>query len=293
MKPSIELIRLLAVFMITFTHTRHELEEGWLYFLVEILPTYGTAILSVISGYLYFTVSRKKKYLFKRKIKSLAIPYLFANASVVLLVLFSYYFLGHNPLNRLGIGPELFTEGILALNMEPVNPPTYFIRDIFLVFAVIALLTQREWKALPLILVFLVFGSLFLRLDVVGLFIIGALYGKFKDKLSRELFLGLSLAAVVVVAIWFEQYLKWPIALFIFILVVDLKFKFFNTGRYAYLLHLYHSPIIVITFPLIGANIDNPALSILSQIATASVIVYLMVLLSKRFPALTILSGGR
>ena len=147
MKPSIELIRLVAVFMITFTHTRHQLEEGWLYFLVEILPTYGTAILSVISGYLYFTVSRKKKYLFQKKVKSLAIPYLIANVSVVMLVLFSYYVLGFNPLNRLGIGPELFTEGVLALNMEPVNPPTYFIRDIFLVFAVIALLTQKEWRS--------------------------------------------------------------------------------------------------------------------------------------------------
>ncbi|WP_146090746.1 acyltransferase family protein [Aureitalea marina] len=293
MKPSIELIRLVAVFMITFTHTRHQLEEGWLYFLVEILPTYGTAILSVISGYLYFTVSRKKKYLFQKKVKSLAIPYLIANVSVVMLVLFSYYVLGFNPLNRLGIGPELFTEGVLALNMEPVNPPTYFIRDIFLVFAVIALLTQKEWRALPVILVFLVFGSLFLRLDVVGLFIIGTLYGMVRDRLNRGWFVALSALAVAVVAMWFPQYLKWPIAVFLFILVIDLEFKFYNTGRYAYLLHLYHSPIIVITYPFIGAHISNPFLSIGSQILTASLLVYFMLLFTRRFPVLTILSGGR
>ncbi|PQB05874.1 hypothetical protein BST85_13930 [Aureitalea marina] len=283
----------MAVFMITFTHTRHQLEEGWLYFLVEILPTYGTAILSVISGYLYFTVSRKKKYLFQKKVKSLAIPYLIANVSVVMLVLFSYYVLGFNPLNRLGIGPELFTEGVLALNMEPVNPPTYFIRDIFLVFAVIALLTQKEWRALPVILVFLVFGSLFLRLDVVGLFIIGTLYGMVRDRLNRGWFVALSALAVAVVAMWFPQYLKWPIAVFLFILVIDLEFKFYNTGRYAYLLHLYHSPIIVITYPFIGAHISNPFLSIGSQILTASLLVYFMLLFTRRFPVLTILSGGR
>ena len=293
MKPSIELIRLLAVFMITFTHTRHQLEEGWLYFTVEILPTYGTAILSVISGYLYYTVSRKKKNLFQKKIKSLAIPYLIANVSVVLLVLFSFYVLGFNPLNRLGIGPELITEGILALNMEPVNPPTYFIRDIFLVFAVIALLTQKEWRALPIILVFLVFGSLFLRLDVVGLFVIGILYAMVRDRLNRGWFLALSVLAIAAVAIWLPQYLKWPIAIFIFILVIDLDFKFYNTGRYAYLLHLYHSPIIVITYPFIGAHISNPVLSLGSQILIASVLVYFMVLLSRKFPVLKVLSGGR
>ena len=76
MKSGIELMRLIAVILITFTHTRNELSEGYLYFLVETLPTYGTAILSIISGYLFYTVSRKNENLFNKKIKSLAIPYL-------------------------------------------------------------------------------------------------------------------------------------------------------------------------------------------------------------------------
>ncbi len=70
MKPSIELIRLLAVLLITFTHTRNNLTEGISYFIVEELPKLGTAILSIISGYLYFEVSRKKENLFKKKNKN-------------------------------------------------------------------------------------------------------------------------------------------------------------------------------------------------------------------------------
>lgn len=79
MKPSIELIRLIAVVLITYTHTRHELDNGIVYFIVEWLPIFGTAILSIMSGYLYYTISRKKDHLFQKKIKSLAIPFMIAN----------------------------------------------------------------------------------------------------------------------------------------------------------------------------------------------------------------------
>ena len=69
MKPSIELIRLIAVILIVFTHTKNELEYGIAYVIVEQIPPYGTAILSIISGYLYFEVSRHKQNLFFKKIK--------------------------------------------------------------------------------------------------------------------------------------------------------------------------------------------------------------------------------
>ena len=54
MKSSIELIRLLALVLIVFTHTRNNLESGIAYFIVEKIPAFGTAILSIVSGYLYF-----------------------------------------------------------------------------------------------------------------------------------------------------------------------------------------------------------------------------------------------
>lgn len=50
---SIEVIRLLAVVLITFTHTRHNLESGPWCVLLEEVPKYGTLMLSIVSGYLY------------------------------------------------------------------------------------------------------------------------------------------------------------------------------------------------------------------------------------------------
>ena len=85
MNKSIELIRIIAVILITFTHTRNSLTEGVNYFIIEQLPPYGTAILSIISGYLFYSVTKNKDRIFQKKIKSLAIPYLIANFSVLLI----------------------------------------------------------------------------------------------------------------------------------------------------------------------------------------------------------------
>lgn len=293
MNPSIELIRLLAVILITFTHTRNDLESGSLYFIVEKLPLYGTAILSVISGYLYYTVSRKKAGLFKRKIKSLAIPFLIANGSVLLAVLMAYYFFGYNPLNRLGYDFTLITEGLFALNSPPINPPTYFIRDIFVIFAILALFTQKEFKALLVIIPLLLFGTLVLRMDVAFLFLIGCLYGRFQTAIKKNTLIVISVVITIVIAIWFSEFLKFPIAFLLFILALDLKFKVYNTSRYSYLLHLYHSPIIVISYPFLSTLTADPFLQIVLQILISFIGVYGMYLITKRFEFLKVLSGGR
>ena len=44
MKPGIELVRLIAVILITFTHTRNNLESGFTYFIVEELPKFQPLI---------------------------------------------------------------------------------------------------------------------------------------------------------------------------------------------------------------------------------------------------------
>lgn len=293
MKPSIELIRLLAVVLITFTHTRNDLESGSLYFIVEKLPTYGTAILSIISGYLYFIISRKKRNLLQKKIKSLAIPFLIANVSILLLVLASNYIFGYNPLNRLSYNYTILTEGLFALNSPPINPPTYFIRDIFVIFSIIALISQKELKALLIIIPILLFGTLILRLDVAFLFLLGCIYGRFKNDFKKSFLVIATIIVSVIIGIWFIDFFKFPIAFLLFILLLDLEFKFYNTGRYTYLLHLYHSPIIVITYPILSSFTDKPLLQIISQIFVSLVIIYVLFLITKRYSFLKILSGGR
>ena len=293
MNSSIELIRLIAVILIVFTHTRNDLESGMAYFIVEGVPTFGTAILSIISGYLYYKISRKGSNIFLKKVKSLAIPYLIANVSVLSLVLLAYYVFGYNALNRLSFDFSIISEGIFAFNSPPINPPTYFIRDIFVIFSIIALFTQREFKALLVLIPLLLFGTLILRLDVAFLFLIGCLYAIFSDQLKKKMLVTISILVSVIVGIYFTEYLKFPTAFLLFILLIDLKFKFYNTGKFSYLLHLYHSPIIVISYPLLSIFIENPLLNIVAQIVTALVVVYGMFLITKRFKFLKILTGGR
>lgn len=293
MNPSIELIRLFAVVLIVFTHTRHDLDSGTFLFIVERLPTFGTAILSVVSGYLYYKVSRHNKGIFFRKVKSLAIPYLIANVSVLGLVLIFNYVLGYNALNRFSYDFSLISEGVFALNSAPINPPTYFIRDIFLIFSVLALFSQREIKSLFVIIPFLLFGSLVLRTDVAVLFVIGSLYGKFKDVVDKKLLLALTVTTSIVFWIFIPDYLKFPTSFLLFVLLIDVPVKLFRTGRYSYLLHLYHSPIIVITYPLVSLYIDHPVLVITAQIILALLCTFLLFLMTKRFDILKILSGGR
>lgn len=293
MKPSIELIRLIAVILIVFTHTKNELEYGIAYVIVEQIPPYGTAILSIISGYLYFEVSRHKQNLFFKKIKSLLIPYLIANMVVLILVLFVYYILGYNPLNRLSFDLSLITEGLFSLNSAPINPPTYFIRDIFVIFSIIALVTQKEFKTLFVILPFLLLGTLILRLDVAFLFLIGVLYSKYYNKIDKKTLIITSVILSVILGFFYVDFLKFPIAFLIFILLIDIQIKFYNTGRFSYLLHLYHSPIIVISYPILTTFIEDPILKIVAQIAMALILVYVFFLVTKKYDFLKILSGGR
>ena len=293
MKPGIELVRLIAVILITFTHTRNNLESGFTYFIVEELPKYGTAILSIISGYLYYTISRHKAGLFDKKIKSLVIPYLIANFSILFLVLIFNYGFGYNPLNRLFYDWSIILEGLFSLNSPPINPPTYFIRDIFILFSIIALITQKEWKALLVLIPFLLFGKLIIRWDIAFLFVSGIIYAMASERLNKNILLSICGLSIVVVVLFFDAYLKFPVALFLFMLTVDLKIKYLNTGRFSYLLHLYHSPVMVITYPVISYLISDITLRVVTQIIWAIAMAYLLFLTTKKIPALKILSGGR
>lgn len=293
MKPSIEFFRVTAVILITFTHTKHNIDSGILYFLINKLPPVGTAILSIISGYLYFSISRNKKNLFLKKIKSLAIPYIIANTSILLIVLILNYFFDYNMLNRFNYDFSIITDGIFSLHAPPINPPTYFIRDIFVIFSIIALFSQKEHKALIVLIPILLFGILMLRLNIAFLFALGLLYANFKEIINKNLLIISTIIVSVILGIWFTDYMKFSIAFLIFILFLNVDFKFPNTGRYSYLLHLYHAPIIVISYPILNMYIESTILNLLCQLILSTSLVYILFLLSKKYSFLRVLSGGR
>ena len=152
MKGSFEFARLICVLLLIFTHTRHNYSEGLTYFILEEVPKIGTLILSLMSGYLYYSVSRKNINIFQKKVKSLLIPYLIANISVLSLVVIANFIFEINFLNRLDFNFDLIFEGIIALNSPPINPPTFFIRDIFIIFVLIERFRNKKYFLLLLII---------------------------------------------------------------------------------------------------------------------------------------------
>lgn len=293
MKSSIELIRLIAVILIVFTHTRNNLTHGVTYFIIEKIPTFGTAILSIVSGYLYYEVSRLKPNLFFSKVKSLLVPYLIANGLILFIVLFLNYVVGYNALNRLTYDYHLITEGLFAFHSPPINPPTYFVRDIFVIFSIIALATQREWKTLWILIPLLLFGTLILRTDIALLFVLGISYASSKSYIDKKWLTSITAIATIVIGFFFIDLLKFPLAFLVFLLLIDWQFAFYNTSRYSYLLHLYHSPIIVISYPILKRMISDSLGLILMQILVALLGAYLLFRLSGKYKFLSILSGGR
>lgn len=290
---SIEIIRLLAVVLITFTHTRHNLESGPAYVLLEEVPKYGTLILSIISGYLFWSKSRLEPGLFEKKVKSLVVPYLLANGLVLIMVTLVYLLLGYNYLNRLSFDFSLITEGLFSLNGPPINPPTYFVRDIFLIFVLMDVVFKRRWWLLLIFIPYALFGKVLLRYDILGLFVLGMLLAYRQPKTGKYtyslLFAGLTLAALV----WLPGYSKYPVAAFLFCFLLTLPLRFKKIGGFTYLLHLYHSPVMVMTYPLLAKWVPNTLLNVFLQITVAVLFAWLVYQWSERWKPLKILSGGR
>ena len=293
MLGSIELLRLISVILIVFTHTRHNIDAGIFHFLFEIVPQYGTTILSIISGYLFKEFSSKKSNLLNKKIHTLLIPFLISNLVVIILVFILKIF-DFNVLNRLHYDLSIISDGLFALNRAPINPPTFFIRDLFLLFCIISLF-QKNYYSLLLIIPYIIFGKLFLRVDIVFLFIIGSLISLKKESVynNKKIFY-LALAIIIIINTYLQNYdyIKFSISILIFLLSFDAKIKFINIGGYSYLLHLYHSPIIVMIYPLLKQVIYNQVLLVFLQFTSTIIITYIMNKILKKYK-LYIFTGSR
>ena len=298
MNYSLELVRFLAVILITFTHTRNNFSSGIELFIFEKLPQVGTVMLSIVSGYLFQKSTSKKKIFFLDKFKNLFIPYIIANIGVLLLVLIAYGMFGVNFLNRLAFDYSLITEGIFSLSSPPINPPTYFIRDLFIIFIVIELFKNNYWFMLLIIIPIMIFGRLFINTSIPLMFIVGALVSYYSYYISKQKKIILYSLGVACIGIYFFysseiEVLKYFIATWIFILIYDCKMNFINVGAYTYLLHLYHSPIMVSTAPLIHKFMNNDVLYVLCQILVAILITFLLFVATRKIPFLKVLSGGK
>ena len=293
MRGSFEFTRLICVLLLIFTHTRHNYSEGLAYFILEEVPKVGTLILSLISGYLYYSVSRKNKNIFEKKVKSLLIPYLIANISVLSLVLIANFIFEINFLNRLDFNFDLIFEGIIALNSPPINPPTFFIRDIFIIFVLIEIFRNKKYFLLILILPLAIYGELILRYEILYLFVIGLLTAKYSKKLGK------SAIIFTIVIFWLPLFyfdiaeIKHLVSILFFIGILTVNLNFKNVGGFTYLLHLYHSPIIVFVYPIISYYFSNQVVLVISQIILSIIFIYVLYLLTRNITFLKVISGQR
>ena len=293
MKGSFEFARLICVLLLIFTHTRHNYTEGLAYFILEEVPKIGTLILSLISGYLYYSVSRKNKNIFKKKFKSLLIPYLIANISVLFLVLIANFIFEINFLNRLDFNFDLIIEGIISLNSPPINPPTFFIRDIFIIFVLIEIFRNKKYFLLALILPLAIYGELILRYEILYLFLIGLLTAKYSEKLDK------SFIILTTVIFWIPFFyfniaeFKHLISILFFIGILNVNLNFKNVGGFTYLLHLYHSPIIVFVYPIISYYFSNQLVLVIYQIILSIIFIYILYFFTRKITFLKLISGQR
>lgn len=294
MKYGIEIARLIAVLLITFNHTEHTLTDGIAYWVFEELPLFGTPLLLLVCGYLFSAVSKKKNEpLFIKKVKSLLIPFVMANLLVLIPVAFFYYALDINYLQRLSFDYTLITDGLFAFNDVPVNPPTYFIRDIFIVFVAVEFLLYKNWKMLFILVPLLLFGTLIIRWDIPIIFTIGYLLDAYGHYLKKH-WLYITAIFLIVVSFLNERlYLNNTVGFLLFLLSLEIKVKFIKTGAYTYLLHLYHSPIMVFSYPILSLFIDSEVINVVLQILISMSSIYLLYLFTRRFERLRILSGFR
>ena len=293
MKGSFEFARLICVLLLIFTHTRHNYSEGLAYLILEEVPKVGTLILSLISGYLYYSVSRKNKNIFEKKVKSLLIPYLIANISVLSLVVIANFIFEINFLNRLDFNFDLIFEGILALNSPPINPPTFFIRDIFIIFVLIEIFRNKKYFLLILILPLAIYGELILRYEILYLFVIGLLTAKYSEKLGKS-----SIILTIVISslplFYFDiAEVKHLVSILFFIGILSVNLNFKNVGGFTYLLHLYHSPIIVFVYPIISYYFSNQIVLVICQIILSIIFIYALYLLTRKITFLKVISGQR
>ena len=261
--------------------------------LLDQIPLYGTLILSVISGYLFSETTARKPALLRKKTRSLAIPFLIANSVVIIPVTIAYY-LGYDYLNRLDIGLELIWNGLLSVSAAPVNPPTYFIRDLFVIFLLIETVRTRNIYLLGVLILLAITGDLLLRYDILLLFLVGVSLSRYKQLYTQNFWI--SILACLALGLTFSYldvtYARHVFAVLVFMLVINWRPNFMNVGGYSYTLHLYHSPVIVVLFPILNSYINNMYLLVLLQLAVTFIFVSLIYLLIRKLD-LNMAIGGR
>ena len=109
----------------------------WPIFILDYLTRAAVPILTVFSGYLAYASFKKRRYgqIVADKTKRLLVPFLFWNAVALLVCWLGYKVTGFNmaQIADVNSGYAVLSK-LIGLDLQlPVNAPTYFIRDLFVI----------------------------------------------------------------------------------------------------------------------------------------------------------------
>ena len=116
-------------------------------------------------------------------------------------------------------------------------------------------------------------------MDVILLFIIGSIISYYKDTiiLNKKVLIFVLLCFCMLLIIMRDFYIfKFIFSILIFISLFNVSIKFINIGGMSYLLHLYHAPIIVISYPILSLYFFNNVILVLLQFFISLIILHII-----------------
>ena len=129
-------------------------------FLRDVLARGAVPILTVISGYLAYASFCKRSYsqFIADKVMRLLVPFLLWNA-IALLIAWVFFSLWQIDYGNMASRDSAwaFARSLLGIYQLPINPPTYFLRDLFtimLVVPVIHVCCKKWWRLLPVMMLY-------------------------------------------------------------------------------------------------------------------------------------------
>ena len=272
LSEKIKILSLLAIFFVLVIHTKFvSLDPNMIFntfqvILCDYLCRVFQPLFFSISGYLFFIgfggkiANFKEKY--KKRVKSLLIPYLLWN----ILFLFQVFLLNNFPLTHSHINSELdflySRDCLRILFLDPYAFHLWFVRDLIFIVIFTPIIYYSIKKIGVFFVFFLVTIDLLFDASIITSmvpFSIGAFWAIFSLDVERRqsnyiiLVLGIITVGIGTVFVIYNfsvnYYLTWPFLLFLWygydylVLIKRNKFqKLLNLAKYTFFIYAFHEP---------------------------------------------------
>ena len=303
----IAMLRFLMIFGVVVLHTPPYVPiaevgansfEWFVAFFQHALFRATVPVLTFISGYLLFRsgADREPLVLLKKKSRSILLPFLFFNLSVLLGLVLLRELLGINAGNAKLENTQDWLDAAFGLASSPINYPLNFLRDLIALFIVAPLLgwmlRRAAWVGLLLVMINFYFNldGLFLLRDVMGpVFYVGGMAAVLKwDMRDLDRYAPLLLAVLFGVCVYVIYFrvantnilrlvapaLIWPAASLLAFTAVGNWLA--HMSRYSYFLFLAHAPLLLLislVYKRFAAIVPYPLFWFLTPLLITAVLV--------------------